>query len=99
MEAAVVLEQARALGDEDLLERVVDRRGRQARVDALERGAQAPSEDDFGEVVALSAGFSGATSGPYAVSQPSSANHSSVASSTCDSMMLVAVTSAPMAGA
>ena len=53
MEAAVVLEQARALDDEDLLERVVDRRRRQLGVDALERGAQTPREDDFGEVVPL----------------------------------------------
>ncbi len=53
MEAAVVLEQARTLGDEDLLERVVERRRRRLRIDALEGGAQTPREDDFGEVVPL----------------------------------------------
>jgi hypothetical protein len=53
MEAAVVLEQARALEDEDPLERVVDRRCRQPGIDTFERGAQTPREDDFGEVVPL----------------------------------------------
>ena len=54
VEAVVVLERGSGVsGDEDLLQRVVDRRRRQLRVDALERGAQTPREDDFGEVVAL----------------------------------------------
>ena len=53
VEAAVVLEQARALDDKHLLQRVVERRRRQTRVDALERRAQTPREDDFGEVVPL----------------------------------------------
>jgi len=55
VEAVVVLDEVRRVRGEDPLHRVVDRRRRQLRVDALERGAQAPREDDFGEVVPLGA--------------------------------------------
>lgn len=53
MKAVIVLNKARGIRNEYLLERVVDRLRRQLQVDALECRAEPPRKDDFGEVVPL----------------------------------------------
>ena len=55
VEAAVVLDQRRVLHAQHGGYGLIDRRRRKARVDAFESGGEAPSQDDFGEVVALGA--------------------------------------------
>jgi len=60
----VVLNEAGALGDERLLERIVDGRGQQALVDPPQRCLETPSGTTSVKSSRSAASFSGSTSGP-----------------------------------